>query len=1043
VTVTEAMDLAMKLVNSGRYADAKSLLLSLQSRLEDWPEDPHGLFALHMLARCYRAERDFGPAREAARRAIAIAQSIGSPAAAALALEGAAMIERDDDHVVEAGTYFVASAAIEGRLGNREGRAAALTNYASMLTDNGIEGAESLLRDARRDVEPGSRYYPMVADNLAAELGRQGRYGEAVEYSEAAVSGYLAVGLTRDAHISLRMHSRLLAAAGRMEESTDAFIRAHDLIWDLKQAEIDDDHYAVYGELVERIEQGFREVAKNSDMLNNDAFKELARRHATIDPVDLLVQVCTKVASEAQKTGMDQLEAGHYSAAVKSLFKARRYWHELRAIHRIVSVDYSLASAFVEIGDIERALPLVMRSRTLAHELGDAWREGHALSLLARIGDATAGQSSLDYLLEAEALHQCIKRRMGLPLETPLDGGVHAAQLANICADAQAYGLAEAYHEQALSVARLVHDEAGSHDYRYIYRLANFYEMLRAAGHAERAAAILAELQSAAGSLSADPRVAGTLERIISRAAFNSGERTQEVLHGLLAGCRAYEEERDHARGLDLSGFAAVLDPPYEEAALVALGLGDTALALRLLERCTARKLVDAIHINAGSRDALEDPAALPPIGADIGIWLFMTLEAIIVLALDGASSAITESIVVDDSEMPLRPVLATFVDSADGERRERANDGALDAVLKHPTFRRLADTVAEVTQPGRKAWLIPHGSLHNAPLQLLPTPTAQFAIMPSLAVAAKLPPLRPLSGQPGIVVFGDSTDDLPFARAEARLIAGKHGAVAIGGECTIERLRTALIASPSVLHIACHGRFDRVHPDRSGLLLAAPADKQLAGTSTARLLTLPEVAQLPLDGQMVVLSACSSGMETLRAGESNGLVSALLAGGAATVIAAQWPISDLSAMLLMTRFYERLARQPPRVDLLATLDSATASIRAMTAEDLINFGFDSAERLLTLGEGVAEAGQVAGRCLSYALAVLGDRASAALADSMVTVSAEAGDASDQLEALRALIPSPGLGTQVHPFAHPRHWGPFKIVGRTMERGPLEATGDN
>src|SRR5262249_28605453 len=150
----------------------------------------------------------------------------------------------------------------------------------------------------------------------------------------------------------------------------------------------------------------------------------------------------------------------------------------------------------------------------------------------------------------------------------------------------------------------------------------------------------------------------------------------------------------------------------------------------------------------------------------------------------------------------------------------------------------------------------------------------------------------RLAQGQADVVAFGDSIGDLPFARAEARLVAGAEGTVAVGDQCTRDRLQALLTPDVGIVHIACHGRFDLARPVRSGLVLAAPPEDQLAGTTAAQLLALPEVARMPLHGMIVVLGACSSGMEAVRTGdEASGLVSALLAAGASSVIAAQWPV--------------------------------------------------------------------------------------------------------------------------------------------------------
>lgn len=1033
VTEAEAVQLAQSLTESGRQEDAKALLLSVHADAADWPADGNGFNALVLLARCYRAEHDFDQARSVIGRAIGWAQQAGSLQATAVAFEGAALIEMEDDRIAAAGEFFTASAAAEGRAGNLRGRAAALSNYANMLTNRDIEGGEQLLREALRCVDPGDRGYPAFQDNLAGELRRQGRYDEAAEHAEIAVNGFLDAGLRYDAFIALQNLSAVLAGAGRKEESASAFTRAHDLIRDLRREEVNDEHYARYPERVREIEARSREVAKSSEMLHNEAFTEILRQiPEPVDPVDVLIGLLAAGAREAQEKGFALLESGQYFAAIESMLEARRGWEALQATHMLVTIDYHIGLALAETGDTDRSRPLLFRSFTTARELGDAFREAMGLSQLAKIGNGVGGRSRLDYQLSALALEPCTRRQLGWPpeLNVPTDGGALRLQIANTCHEAGAYDLAADYYEQALRVAR---ETPGHLGYRYAYRLASYLAMLRRADRQDQAAAILEELRAAAAELPADPRIDQALTAATTRAAYGSGERTQEVLDGLIAECRAYERVRRQARGLDLAGFAEANDPPYEEAAQVALALGQDALALGLLERGTAQTVFEALETDAaGALDEQTDFAALPPVGPAIAITLFPAGQTITLLALDGADGSVTRT-VIEDSDASLRRRLRAFTDSADGERLSDAAVDTLGPVLGDATFRRLGEAVTELVPPGRKAWLVPHGSLHNAPLQLLPFGARRYPVMPSLAIAASLPPSRlPAAGGPSatgrgaVVACGDSLGDLPFARAETRLIAGEAGVLALGGECTADWLQAHLSASTSILHMACHGRFDRARPSRSGLALAAPPEEQLAGTSTARLLTLPEVTRLPLGGVTVVLSACSSGMETVRASEPTGLVSALLSAGAATVIAAQWPIFDLSAMLLMIRFYQRLGGQAASADLLDALTAAAADIRALTVPDLIEQGFTAADQLVTLGGTPGEADQVAGQCLRYALTAIGDGATA----DVVTAVLANGEGGGRLAALRELRPSPASGKATHPFADAAHWGAFKVVGR-------------
>jgi hypothetical protein len=100
-----------------------------------------------------------------------------------------------------------------------------------------------------------------------------------------------------------------------------------------------------------------------------------------------------------------------------------------------------------------------------------------------------------------------------------------------------------------------------------------------------------------------------------------------------------------------------------------------------------------------------------------------------------------------------------------------------------------------------------------------------------------------------------------------------------------------------ALVHFLCHGRANLSDPLLSGLLLAD-------GLLTVRTL----LARPPLQRQLVVLSACESHLGgTAAPDEIIGLPAALFQAGALGVIAAQWKVEELPALLVLRKFYEQL----------------------------------------------------------------------------------------------------------------------------------------
>ncbi len=140
-------------------------------------------------------------------------------------------------------------------------------------------------------------------------------------------------------------------------------------------------------------------------------------------------------------------------------------------------------------------------------------------------------------------------------------------------------------------------------------------------------------------------------------------------------------------------------------------------------------------------------------------------------------------------------------------------------------------------------------------------------------------------------------------------------------------------ISKPQVLHIATHGFFLQDLPEngnedvfgvslevakenpllRAGLMLTG-AETAASGTSKKEIdnadngiLTAYEAMLLDLTGtEMVVLSACETGLGEVRAGEGvYGLQRAFQIAGAQSIVMSLWKVNDEATQLLMTRFYQ------------------------------------------------------------------------------------------------------------------------------------------
>jgi CHAT domain-containing protein len=181
--------------------------------------------------------------------------------------------------------------------------------------------------------------------------------------------------------------------------------------------------------------------------------------------------------------------------------------------------------------------------------------------------------------------------------------------------------------------------------------------------------------------------------------------------------------------------------------------------------------------------------------------------------------------------------------------------------------------------------------------------------------------------------------DFSPLPGTEAEVIALRslltEASILTGRDAAKSAVKAA--ASPSILHIATHGFFlpdqepmpglrrsapqlfsdrlpGRLAPRlsnpllRSGLALAGANKRDLA-ISDNGILTALEMASLDLWGtQLVVLSACETGLGDTRIGDGvYGLRRALVIAGTETQIMSLWEVDDAATRDLMVDYYVRL----------------------------------------------------------------------------------------------------------------------------------------
>jgi CHAT domain-containing protein/Tfp pilus assembly protein PilF len=263
----------------------------------------------------------------------------------------------------------------------------------------------------------------------------------------------------------------------------------------------------------------------------------------------------------------------------------------------------------------------------------------------------------------------------------------------------------------------------------------------------------------------------------------------------------------------------------------------------------------------------------------------------------------------------------------------------ALYAALLAPAEAELSSVERLVIVPDRELFYLPFETLvlkdpgTEAPAEM-PSHYAlqhwQIGYVPAAKVLDRLRaghrPAEHTAGTVKLVAFADSRGGSPMAGASqtsrsaifgplpasrreiadiAALLPPGESWLRLGSRASATELRQAPLAR--WIHFAVHGFFDPRHPMLSGLVMAE-------GELRAR-----EIYDLRLDAELVVLSACETGLgEEVWGEELIGLSRAFFYAGVPTVTVSLWRVEDDSTARLMVAFYRRLIAGAGPVQALA-----------------------------------------------------------------------------------------------------------------------------
>ncbi len=148
---------------------------------------------------------------------------------------------------------------------------------------------------------------------------------------------------------------------------------------------------------------------------------------------------------------------------------------------------------------------------------------------------------------------------------------------------------------------------------------------------------------------------------------------------------------------------------------------------------------------------------------------------------------------------------------------------------------------------------------------------------------------------------LGDPLFNLPFAEHEVEAIKWNFPEITVlKGDKATEEWVDEHISEYGIIHMASHGEFDAVNPLFSAIKLSKD-DNQDGNLEAA------EVFGLKINADMVVLSACQTGLGKITKGDDViGLNRAFFYAGTHTIVSSLWRVSDVATAVLIKDFYRQ-----------------------------------------------------------------------------------------------------------------------------------------
>ncbi len=551
----------------------------------------------------------------------------------------------------------------------------------------------------------------------------------------------------------------------------------------------------------------------------------------------------------------------------------------------------NLGWCYYNLGEVPQALELLSRAESLADRIGDGdfryrWLNNIGNVYLRRRAYAQA----IGNYQEAERLAAVVgnNRSRAIALNNLAEAALDAGDVAS----------ADRYNQQALEIKRQLGDLRSLAHSEW-----NSARILEAQGRVPEAMSAFTQVAESAHA-AGEPVVVWKAHADLA-ALYRSAGQAPAADREYRAALDTIDQEWEQiSRDQFKVTFLAPLIRFYQDYVDFLVDRGEPERALEAAAAARARVLTENLHSMPGK---VADFIALARKSGSVFLCYWLAPRRSFLWAVTGRGS----SIFTLPPSAEIDRIAAEYTDAVQERYDPLENDNPAGQRLT----RILLEPVRKLIPPGSHVVLVPDGRLHELNFETLVVDghywieDVRLAVTPSLSVLSTAKARPPES----LLVIGDpdraDPHYPPLSHVKQEISAIQRGfpnrAVYTGAQATPGTFAAASPGRFSLIHFAAHATANADSPLDSAVILSRQGDSYK--------LYAKDVLRVPLDAELVTLSACHSAGAKAYSGEGLvGFAWAFLQSGAHNVIAGQWDVDDAAAMALMTRLYQGLAAGIP-----------------------------------------------------------------------------------------------------------------------------------